>query len=165
MLSNARREKFAQSLVAGMNPETAYALAGFKPHRQNAHRMMTQDDILARVSQLQAPAIKAIQWDFKTRMELLRETALAAREAGDHRAVIAAIAESNRMEGVYRRSPTDPGVSEAHAQINEMLRRVVASKAALPIGDAGRRAAELAGKPSLGYASRLAGLAQASDPE
>lgn len=51
-LANPRREIFAQGLAKGLEPEAAYVKAGFAPHRQNAHRMMTADDIKARVAEL-----------------------------------------------------------------------------------------------------------------
>jgi len=56
VLENPRHERFAQELAKGKQAEDAYAIAGFKPHRQNAHRMMTKDDISRRVSELQERA-------------------------------------------------------------------------------------------------------------
>ena len=51
-LSNPRHERFAQELAKGKTPEEAYRIAGFKPARQNAHRLMTNDDVQARVSEI-----------------------------------------------------------------------------------------------------------------
>jgi hypothetical protein len=50
VLNNPKWERFAQELAKGITPEDAYAKAGFKAHRQNAHRLMTNDDIKARVA-------------------------------------------------------------------------------------------------------------------
>ena len=60
MLTNARHERFAQSLAKGMSADAAHTAAGYKPHRQNAARMSTYDDIRARVAELQGSTAKQI---------------------------------------------------------------------------------------------------------
>jgi len=57
-LRNPRREKFALALSEGKSASLAYIDAGYKPSRQNAARVMTNDDIRARVAELQAEAAK-----------------------------------------------------------------------------------------------------------
>ena len=57
-LANARHELFCQNLAKGMIPELAYGAAGYKPQRQNAHRLMTRDDIRRRVAELQDEAVR-----------------------------------------------------------------------------------------------------------
>ena len=52
MLKNAKHELFAQSIAAGKTLEESYQLAGYEPHRQNASRLITNDDIRARVDEL-----------------------------------------------------------------------------------------------------------------
>jgi len=57
ILKNPKYEKFAQEVAKGKGIEEAYRLAGYeKPHRQNAHRLMTNDDIKARVAEIQGRA-------------------------------------------------------------------------------------------------------------
>ena len=133
-LRNPRREKFAQNIVAGMKAEDAYAAAGYKAHRQNAHRMMTNDDIRARIEELRAPVVETIQWDCRVRLEMLRDIALAARKGNDHRAAIAAIAESNRMDGTYKLNPKEEAEASQANALSELLEQVVQAKPALPIG-------------------------------
>lgn len=53
ILSNPRHEKFCQELAKGKSASEAYEAAGFRGHRQNAHRLITNDDIQARVAELQ----------------------------------------------------------------------------------------------------------------
>lgn len=48
---NACHEKFAQTLASGKTADASYKIAGFKPNRQNAARLTTNDDICARASQ------------------------------------------------------------------------------------------------------------------
>lgn len=62
-LSNKRHELFAHGLAKGLLPEEAYVRAGFKAHRQNAHRMMTNDDIRARVDELMGKATEKLVVD------------------------------------------------------------------------------------------------------
>jgi phage terminase small subunit len=59
LLKNPRHEKFALALAEGKSATDAYALAGYKPCRQNAHRMTTKDDIQARLAEIQGAAAKA----------------------------------------------------------------------------------------------------------
>lgn len=53
-LLNPKHECFARAVAAGRNASQAYADSGFKPCRQNAHRMMTRDDIKQRVLEIQS---------------------------------------------------------------------------------------------------------------
>ena len=52
ILTNPRHERFAQELAKGKSATEAYASAGFTGHRQNAARMMTNDDVAARVREI-----------------------------------------------------------------------------------------------------------------
>lgn len=52
MLKNAKHERFAQNLAAGMSLLDAHEDAGFKPDRGNAHRLQHKDDIVQRVSDI-----------------------------------------------------------------------------------------------------------------
>lgn len=56
ILKNARYEIFAMAVARGESAHTAYTLAGYKQHRQNAARLMTNDDIKARVKEVQMAA-------------------------------------------------------------------------------------------------------------
>ena len=51
-LDNPRHERFAQALASGKSASEAYVVAGYKGHRQNASRMMADDDIASRVREL-----------------------------------------------------------------------------------------------------------------
>ncbi|MGC1902074.1 MAG: terminase small subunit, partial [Pseudolabrys sp.] len=56
ILTNPRHELFAQELAKGKSATEAYTLAGYKPCRQNAARLTTNDDIRARLAEIQAQA-------------------------------------------------------------------------------------------------------------
>ncbi|MET4807501.1 hypothetical protein [Limibacillus sp. MBR-115] len=54
MLSNPKHETFARLLVQGVSASEAYEKAGYKPNRQNAHKLAKEYDILRRVDELQS---------------------------------------------------------------------------------------------------------------
>lgn len=56
VLSNAKHERFAQSLAKGKSADDAYADAGYKPHRGNASTLRANQNILARLAELQSKA-------------------------------------------------------------------------------------------------------------
>ena len=56
ILKNARRELYAQCLASGKTATQAYAEAGYAKDRRNASRLTSNDDIRARVAELQALA-------------------------------------------------------------------------------------------------------------
>jgi phage terminase small subunit len=58
ILTNPRHELFAQELAKGKSATEAHTLAGYKPCRQNAARLTTNDDIRARLAEIQA----AVAW-------------------------------------------------------------------------------------------------------
>lgn len=109
ILPNPRHESFAQALAKGKTADEAYALAGFKPHRSNASRLSANDNIRARVAELQSRAADKAEWTVADRLEMLRDIALRSVQT-DPRVAISAIAETNKMQGDY--APAKNEVSE-----------------------------------------------------
>jgi hypothetical protein len=100
VLRNAKHEAFAQAVAIGKNQDEAYAAIGFKPHRQNAHRLMTRDDIKARVLEIKNRVSEKAEWSAADRLASLKKI----HDKGlkdDHRVAIAAINEANKMMGSY----------------------------------------------------------------
>src|SRR5262245_23710360 len=52
ILTNPRQELFAQQLAKGKSANEAYRLAGYRPCRQNAHRLSSNDAIQQRIAEL-----------------------------------------------------------------------------------------------------------------
>ena len=52
-LENPRHELFAQGVVEGKSTDASYTDAGYKSQRQNASRLMANDDVKQRVAELQ----------------------------------------------------------------------------------------------------------------
>ena len=61
VLENTRHEKFCQLRMQGKTLEEAYEKAGYKPHRQLAHRLMTKDYIKDRIAELQNGAVQTFE--------------------------------------------------------------------------------------------------------
>src|SRR6185437_3503832 len=72
------------ALASGKSQDEAYADAGFKAHRQNAHRLMTKDDVRARVAELQARATEGVIITRQWVIEQLVDNAKLAKEAKDY---------------------------------------------------------------------------------
>ena len=105
-LKNSRHEKFAQNVFKGMSHKDAYIEAGFKPRaaRANAARLMTYDDIQARIAELHKATASPVIMDVKRRKQRLTELAEENNEGKfgyQRQPNIQAIAEINKMEGDY----------------------------------------------------------------
>jgi len=106
VLRNAKHEAFAQALAKGRSQEDAYADAGFKPHRQNASRLMTNDDVRRRVEEIKGRIAEKAEWTAADRLSALKS--IFDREAEkDARVAISAIAEANKMQGSYAAAKMD----------------------------------------------------------
>lgn len=100
VLSNARHEKFAQALAAGMNATEAYATAGYKGDRTAASRLSTNVNIGRRVRELQSKAAAMAEWSAADRLAALKRISDAS-EKEDPRVAVSAIAEANKMQGSH----------------------------------------------------------------
>lgn len=109
-LNNPRHEAFAQAIAKGFRRDEAYASAGYKPHRQAAHRLLTNVDVQSRVEELQEAIAEKAEWTASDRLRMLAEIAAAAID-GDPRVAVSAIAEANKMQGSHapaKMAQTDP---------------------------------------------------------
>lgn len=59
-LPNSKHEAFVQALLKGACADAAYASAGYRAHRQNAARLMTNDDIQDRLAHLKSVVTKKV---------------------------------------------------------------------------------------------------------
>lgn len=59
-LRNQKHERFVQALLSGDCADAAYKAAGYRPNRQNAARLTTNDDIRARLAHLQSLVTAAV---------------------------------------------------------------------------------------------------------
>ncbi len=59
-LKNPKHERFAQELAKGKTADEAYQNAGFKPNRGNAARLKANENIRARVNELQTRVVERV---------------------------------------------------------------------------------------------------------
>jgi hypothetical protein len=71
VLKNSRNELFALAVARGETADSAYRLAGYKPHRQNAARLRTNDDIQRRIVEVQKLAETATVLNIRQKREFI----------------------------------------------------------------------------------------------
>lgn len=101
ILQNTRHEKFAQLVASGKSADEAYQEAGYKRARQNAHRMMTNDDITSRIAELQNKAAEKHEITRDKITEMLLKDWKAAHECKQIGAARAASESLGRLHGFY----------------------------------------------------------------
>lgn len=108
VLKNAKHEAFAQAVATGKSATEAYADAGFKPHQQNASRLMLNDVVKARVAEIKNRVAEKAEWSAADRLLSLKAIHDACT-TDERRTAIAAIAEANKMQGSYAPTKTENG--------------------------------------------------------
>ena len=98
-LSNPRHEMFARELAKGKTADEAYVLAGYAENRHNASRLKTNETVLSRVAELQAPAAKRAEITLSRLLEMAQEVYDNALKANQNSAAIAAVKELGVLSG------------------------------------------------------------------
>lgn len=101
VLPNPRHESFAQARATGKSADDAYAQAGFRPHRGNAHRLSTNESVKRRVAEIVGRTAEKAEWSAADRLKGLK-TIFDATAETDPRTAISAIAEANKMQGSHK---------------------------------------------------------------
>jgi hypothetical protein len=114
-LANSRHEAFAQALARGLSISAAYAEAGYKPNRGNAHTLLKQNQCISkRVEEIQADQLAIHQQatadaaaNAKVTIESLIAEAEAARvkamsEKGGSAAAVSALTAKAKLAGMWR---------------------------------------------------------------
>jgi hypothetical protein len=114
-LANSRHEAFAQALARGLSISSAYAEAGYKPNRGNAHTLLKQNKCISkRVEEIQAEQLAIHQQataeaaaNVKVTLESLIAEAEAARvkamsEKGGSAAAVSALTAKAKLAGMWR---------------------------------------------------------------
>jgi hypothetical protein len=99
-LRNTRREKFALAVAEGKSFTEAHQIAGYKPCRQNAARLMTFDDIKQRVGELQQTASQKSEITIQSLLEELEHARSRADSLGQLSASVKAITSKAQISGL-----------------------------------------------------------------
>lgn len=95
-LENQRHELFAQALAKGKSADEAYAEAGYKPNRGNAATLKANQNVIARVSELQERMAYKSEITIERIEQMLiedREFAREVKQAGAARAATETLAK------------------------------------------------------------------------
>jgi type II secretory pathway component HofQ len=122
LLKNPRHEKFALALAEGKSATDAYALAGYKSCRQNAHRMITKDDIQARLAEIQGAAAKASEVTIESLLNELEAARAKATDLDQLSAAVRAIEAKAKVSGllVQKMEVGAPGAFETCQSVAEI---------------------------------------------
>jgi hypothetical protein len=133
-LKNTRREKFCLAVAEGKSFTEAHQIAGYKPCRQNAARLMTFDDIKQRVAELQQSAAKTSEVTIVGLLQELEHARQRADSLGQLSAAVKAITSKAAISGllIERHEVGRPGDfddCDSPAQIVSKLREMVGDDA------------------------------------
>lgn len=87
-------------MAKGKSAADAYESAGYKPHRQNAARMMTNDDIAARVAELQGKVAKKVEVTVESLAAELEEARGLAKTEKQTSAMVSATLGKAKLFGL-----------------------------------------------------------------
>ena len=130
---NVRQERFCEFIAAGESQTDAYLKAGFKVSkadaRKHAARLMTKDDIKARIAELRKPQTKKALLSRDRKREILAEIAIDSTATRSDRiramevdAKLAGHFEPDRVE-VEAGPKTLLSIKERAAQVSSALAR------------------------------------------
>ena len=125
-LDNQRHERFAQALFEGETADAAYVKAGFKANRGNASRLKANENILARLSELQAAAAKASECTVASLLSELEDARSKAYSLDQLSAAVKATAEKAKISGLLTQkieigAPGDFEHCQTNAEITEAI--------------------------------------------
>jgi predicted house-cleaning NTP pyrophosphatase (Maf/HAM1 superfamily) len=100
VLPNPKHEAFAQARVKGKSADEAYAAAGYKPHRGNAHRLSTNESVVARVTELQTASVERTLVTVESLTQELEDIRIAAKAAGQNAAATSAVMGKAKLHGL-----------------------------------------------------------------
>ncbi len=106
-------------------PEDVYAKAGFKAHRQNAHRLMTTDDIKSRVTEILERAAIRTEITIESLTKMYLEDREGARQAGQFAAAKGAVDSLAKLHGLWieRSERTNRFETMTDAELEQSLAR------------------------------------------
>jgi hypothetical protein len=111
-LTNPRHERFAQALFEGETADAAYLKAGFKANRGNASRLKANENISARLAELQAAAAKASEVTVQSLLGELETARVRADNAEQFSASVRAIEAKARVSGLLTQKIEITNVTE-----------------------------------------------------
>jgi phage terminase small subunit len=115
ILTNARHERFAQSVAFGIPSHAAYIEAGYREHHDNPYRLRENEGVKARIMEIQADTAKRVNLSRADLLQMMIEDRELARSQGQSAAAIRASELLGReLAGLY--------IEKRQVDINDGLR-------------------------------------------
>ena len=127
MLDNAKWELFAQGMSIGKTADQAYTDAGYQPNRKNASRLKANEDIKARVRELQERIAKSVSLSREWVLEQLIDNAIQAKTREDGSVANRALELLGKELGMFidrkeiRTGPLDEATPDELERLREEL--------------------------------------------
>ena len=125
VLSNPKHELTAQELAKGKTQVEAIEAAGYSPHRSNASRLIANDSIKLRVSELQEQAARSISITLEGQIAKLEDLLNQAKQLNQISAGVSAIDKQNELMGFKIQRVESKRVDEFANMSDEELRQYV----------------------------------------
>ena len=125
VLDNPKWELAAQELAKGRTQVEAIETAGYSPHRSNASRLIANDSIKLRVSELQEQAARSISITLEGQIAKLEDLLNQAKQHKQISAGVSAIDKQNELMGFRIQRVESKRVDEFANMSTEELRQYV----------------------------------------
>ncbi len=99
LLTNTRRERFAQEIAKGKTYTEAYVVAGYKDNDANASALAKHPEVQARLREINGNGAKIAEITVASLIAEIEEARLLALEIGQPSAAIAATKEKGILSG------------------------------------------------------------------
>jgi phage terminase small subunit len=123
-LDNPRHERFAQELAKGETADAAYATAGYKANRGNAATLKANQNVIARVAEIQERAAMRTEISVATLTDRLMRLADQAERLGDSSGIQASracLSDAAKLNGLI----VDKSKVDLAATVTEVRRTIV----------------------------------------
>ena len=100
ILTNPRHERFAQALFEGKTADQAYVKAGYSENRGNASRLKANENVLARLTELQSEAAANSEVTVASICRELDEANAVAKAKGQAAAMVSAATLRAKLAGL-----------------------------------------------------------------
>jgi phage terminase small subunit len=127
ILTNPRHERFAQELAKGKTADEAYQLAGYAENRCNASRLKANENILARVAELQQRGAERAAVTVESLIEEAGAIQEAALHDGQYGPAVSALTAKAKLAGHWVERKEDVTVRRHLEQIDADIARLVAA--------------------------------------
>jgi hypothetical protein len=105
-LRNPKHEKYCQLLFEGQPQNAAYEAAGYRFHEGNASRLRSNEQVIARLTELQTAAAESTQVTVESLVRELEEVRKRATSDAQWGSVVKSIEAKGKLSGLFETKDT-----------------------------------------------------------